>query len=188
MSIRAESGRCLKFVARTFELATLSRRHLPSSLTVSPLFPHLPSPFPLPSPLRSSPPPREPSKTTVPTGTHTIASSRAKLSFSFSFSFGLLMSNNFQVFCSRATPASPWTWPPRPQAMRRHDVASPTAYDRSPPRPTPRGSLARTPRPRVPRPSAPHPLPHPPHAVPRCTQVSAAPFCELCPTTDTLPG
>ena len=98
------------------------------------------------------------------------------------------MSNNFQVFCSRATPASPWTWPPRHQAMRRHDVASPTAYDRSPPRPTPRGSLARTPRPRVPRPSAPHPLPHPQHAVPRCTQVSAAPFCELCPTTDTLPG
>ena len=113
MSIRAESGRSLKFVARTFELATLSRRHLPSSLTVSPLFPHLPSPFPLPSPLRSSPPPREPSKTTAPTGMHTIASSRAKLSFSFSFSFGLLMSNDFQVFCSRATPASSSPWPLR---------------------------------------------------------------------------
>ena len=85
-------------------------RHLPSSS-----HPHPSSfTFPLPSPLRSSPPPREPSKTTAPTGTQTIASSRAKAKFFFfSFSFGLLMSNDFQVFCSQATPASSSPWPLR---------------------------------------------------------------------------
>ena len=84
--------------------------------------------------LPSSPPPQERLKTTAPTGMHTIASLQAKLSFffSFSFSFGLLMSNDFQVFCSWAMPVSPWTWPPCHQAMPRHDVASPTANDRSP--------------------------------------------------------
>ena len=90
--------------------------------------------------------------------------------------------------------------PRRP--MNAGHLASPTAHDGSPPRPTPRGSLARTPGLACPDPahSCParptpcdlnmhqHPLRHCQHAVPCYMQVSAAALLQACPTTDTLPG